>query len=40
MLPKRARAHDLRVTARGYRLKDVASVGADRTITLERADAE
>ncbi len=36
MLPKRERAHDLRVMARGYRLRDVAGVGSDRTITLER----
>ncbi len=36
MLPRRGEAHDLRVTARGYKLQDVADVGDDRTVTLER----
>jgi len=36
MLPRRPAAHDLRVAARGYRIQDVAGVGDDRTITLER----
>ena len=36
MLPRRERAHDLRVLARGYRIQDVAGVGDDRSIVLER----
>ncbi|MDJ0522844.1 MAG: hypothetical protein QNJ90_12320 [Planctomycetota bacterium] len=36
MLPRRAQPHDLRVLARGFRVRDVTGVGDDRTIAVER----
>jgi len=36
MLPRRARPHDLRVLARGFRIQGARGVGADHTIRLKR----